>query len=260
MIKGKQAVLDYFDTVNNTNDNQYVHFRIYKKGGDLEKGNACISTPAGRDHWTVQHARDLLNKWLEMQEYGQFTIMLNDTEKASARGNIRQDFNIDQGSHVAAVSGPPPPSAADIDNMVMTKVTEILDKKAKEKELADAKAKVIQLEKDLKEKTRQADDPWNKFIGSITPYVPDLLVEAGFLKHKVAGVPQSEARPVNTATADDIEHEEVSGTDFENQKRLEIALKKIAAVRPADWLELLEMIANAVEKNPSLADKVKMFL
>lgn len=251
MIKGQNAVLDYFDLVNGANDGTYKFFSIFKRG-TVEKGNAIISTPSDND-WTLERAKDLLSRWLGMQQYGEFTIIVNDNEKASARGSKRQDFIIDPGMtmNAPAVSGPPAITPEMINDEVSRKVTEILDKREKERQLVELQNKVGVLEKENRELTKQASDPWNKVISGIEPYVPDILKDMGILRHTVAGIPQTEAKPLSA---------EDQAADDQINARSEAAFEKIIKARPSDWLELLELLANALEKNPSLGDKVKMFI
>lgn len=250
MIKGKQAVLDYFSSVNAENDNTLIHFSIFKKG-TIEKGYPAITTPGKKEGWNYHQAYDFLSQWLSWQQYGEFTIVVNDREQITARGGLRQDFSIEQGSNVAAIAGPQF-TPEDINAQVEQKVNAILEKREKEKELAELKAKLTELEKQNKELDKAANDPWNKVISGIEPYVPDILKDMGIIKHKVAGIPQSDVMPVQSET--------VTEQDEQIQQRSEKALGKIIAARPADWLELLERIGNALEKDHTLADKVKMFI
>lgn len=252
MIKGVNAVLNYFDQVNAVNNREYKYFSIYKKG-TIEKGNPCITTP-NRDDWTFEQARDLLSNWLSWQQYGEFIIVMNDSEKATARGNQRQEFGIENGGsqfNQATISGPQF-SAEDI----QAKINDALNKYKNEQELEAIKKKLTELEKEKKELEKQAGDPWNKFIGSISPYIPAILKEQGIIKETVvAGVPASEAIPV---TEKDAEH---PANDTDNvQQRLEIVVGKFHQARPDDWLEVLEFFADKILAKPSLVETAKSFL
>lgn len=253
MIKGVNAVLNYFDQVNTVNNREYKYFSIYKKG-TIEKGNPCITTP-NRDDWTYDQARDLLSNWLSWQQYGEFIIVMNDSEKATARGNQRQEFGIENGGgsqfNQATISGPQF-SAEDI----QTKINDALNKYKNEQELETIKKKLAELEKEKKELEKQAGDPWNKFIGSISPYIPAILKEQGIIKETVvAGVPASEAKPV---TEQDAEH---PANDTDNvQQRLETVVGKFHQARPDDWLEVLEFFADKILAKPSLVETAKSFL
>jgi hypothetical protein len=263
MIKGKQQVLEFFDQVNEANEGEYIHFSIFPKAGNsVEKGNPCITTPK-KESWTLSNARDLLTRWLAMQQYGNFIFVLsaNETRK-TARGSLRQDFSIEENSvGLHAVSGPSM-SNEDIQKQIADGIAAALDKKERERELAELKKQVIELTREKKAFEKQAGDPWNKFIGAIQPYIPDLLVEQGLIPKKaVAGVPNSQATPVHESHSDHPANDaEVAEPDAEVQQRLELVVKKFYAARPDDWLELLEMTAEAVVNNPSLADKIKIFL
>lgn len=251
MIKGKQAILDYFSSVNAENDNTLIHFSIFKKG-TIEKGYPAITTPGKKEGWNYQQAYDFLSQWLSWQQYGEFTIVVNDREQITARGGLRQDFSIEQGNNSLPVISGPQFTPEDINAQVEQKVNAILEKREREKELNDLKAKVVDLEKQNRELDKAANDPWNKVISGIEPYVPDILKDMGIIKHKVAGIPQSDAMPVQT---------ELTGAEDQAiQQRSETALSKIIAARPNDWLELLERIGTALQNDPSLADKVKMFI
>jgi len=251
MIKGKQAVLDYFDLLNSANDNNYIFFSIYRKG-TVEKSNACITTPGDKTGWSYEQAKDFLSKWLDMQQYGEFTILLNDREQASARGGKRQDFSIEYAGNSNPVINGPSLSAEDIDTQVMKKVNEILDKKDRERELEELKKKVVELEKSNKELDKAANDPWTKVISGIEPYVPHILQDMGIIKTRVAGIPQSEATPVNKSEVGNAD------TDPVLQARLEKVVSKFFTARPDDWIIVLENLADAIEAKPSLGDKVHL--
>lgn len=253
MIKGINAVLSYFDQINEVNDREYKYFSIYKKG-TIEKGNPCIATP-DKEGWNFQQARDLLSNWLSWQQYGEFTIVLNDSPKATQRGNQRQDFSIETSGgamfNQAAVSGPVV-TAEDI----QAKITEALNKYKSEQELADIKKKLAELEKEKKELEKQAGDPWNKFIGSISPYIPHILKEQGIIATDVAGIPNSAATPTKET---DKEHP-ANEPDADVQNRLEQVVGKFHQARPDDWLEVLEFFADKILAKPGLVETAKSFL
>ena len=259
MIKGRNNVLEYFKQVNEVNDREYVYFSIYRRG-EVKEGNPCIATPKA-DNWTYDAALQHLTRWLDLLQYGTFIIVMSGNEKRTGRGNLRQEFTIDDSAAVAGIGSIQQPglSGDEVQAKITSAVTEAIDKYKRDQEYENIKKELVEMKKENKELERKANDPWNKFIAGISPYVPDLLKEQGLIpKNAVAGVPTSEAKPVqetdknhpanNTSDVDDVQH------------RLEAVVTKFHSARPDDWLELLELIADAVVKNPSLADKVKLFL
>jgi hypothetical protein len=264
MIQGRQNVLDFFDQVNSANDNNYVHFKIFRKG-QIEKGNPCIETPSQNPGWNYQNARDFLARWLGMQQFGEFTLVLNTSEKVTQRGSLRQDFSIEFNNAIQPVAGiGSPVSEADIETRVMNKVSEILEKKEREREVAELKKKNNDLEKENKELEKQANGPWTRMISGLEPYAPHILAEIGIIPKKaiqaVAGHPESEIAPDSTATGTlNKDEDEVSGNDeTEIENRLKIVVEKFVTARPDDWLNILETLADAIETKPALGDKIHL--
>ena len=244
-------MLEFFSTLNKENDNTYIYWTVYKKG-TVEKGYPVYTTPT-KEGWNFFQSYELLQKWLGWQQFGEFTLIVNDSSKISNRGAIKQDFTIDAIAGPVQVAGPVY-DPAEIEGKIQKGIADALERIDKERELKEFREKAAKLETENKKLEKLANSPMNTLIGEIKPYIPDLLQEAGIIKQKVAGIPASTAQPVSGP-----DHPE-NEVDTEIQNRLEIVVKKFHAARPNDWLELLELIADAVEKNPGLADKVKMFL
>jgi hypothetical protein len=259
MIKGKQAVTEYFEQIN-AGGKGNIYFSIYKNGKE-STGTPCIKTP-DTEGWNYDQAFQFLQRWLGFQQYGDFTLYCNDKPRTLDKGSFRQDFSLSmQDSAQPQVSGPAM-SQAEINDQITARVGEILDKKEKEKELADLKVKVVELEKENKVLTKRAEDPWTSFIAEIKPYIPAILQDQGIIKTQVAG-PNTAARQVSDDTpATDIV-KEFNDQNDENaalQKRFEIVVGKFVKARPDDYMEVMEYFAKKVEGNPGLVEMAKKFL
>lgn len=256
MIKGSANVLEFFSTLNKENDQTYIYWTVYKKG-TVEKGYPTYAAPTDREGWNFQQAYEMLQKWLGWQQFGEFTLIVNDSNKVSSRGAIKQDFTIDTIGQPVQVSGPAF-NPEEIEARIQKGISEALERKEQERELKELREKAQKLEAENKKLQKAADSPMNVLIGEIKPYLPDLLQEAGIIKSKVAGVPASTMQPVRETNPQHPANDQE--IDIDVQTRLETVVGKFHTARPDDWLELLELMADALVKNPSLADTVKKFI
>lgn len=258
MIKGKNSVLSYFDQINEANDRNVIHFAIFKKG-KVETGNTIYRTPMVPD-WSFEKAREALSRVLDLQQFGEFTLISNSDQKVSNRGRFEQDFSIST-SDLPAVSGFPGgpvfTSPEDIDKKIQDGVIAGIEKYKGEEERKRIEARLKELEKENKELKTSSESGWNKFLNVLSPYLPNILEEQGLIKTRVAGVPNSEAQP-KTNMEKNSTSELTEEQSEEINRRVTEAVGKIAEARPDDWLVLLEKVADLIQLKPSLGDKIDM--
>lgn len=261
MIRGKQGVLEYFDQLNEATDHKAIHFALFRKG-KVETGNSIYRTPDFPD-WNFSKAREALSRVLDLQQFGEFTLIVNTETKVSSRGRYEVDLSISS-SDMQAIAGINPAMPAlspeETDKKIQAAVIAGIEQYKATEHLKATEAKLKELEKENKELKEQAESGWNKFLGTISPFIPNILEEQGLIKTSVAGIPNSAAKPVNMNANStkqpqgDITEEQAE----EMNKRVTEAVGKIAEARPNDWLILLEKMAELIQAKPSLGDKIDM--
>ena len=246
MITGKNHIIAYFDSVGNP------YYAIFYKG-KVEKGNAIRRNDKdGETEYDFQAGKESFEKTLQLLDYGDYTLVTSDTKNVTNRGNISVDFRISLTDQVATTA--PQVSGFGIGAVSMEQVeqkaNDIATKRFQElmdkKELADTKAKNVELEKEVKELDKRTTDPWNKLLQAAAPHSEAII--AGIMGKPVF------AKAISGVAAD------VIGSDMEAQKVSEDFIEALAIAKPTDWKKILIQLTTLIKTTPHKFDQALTFL
>ncbi|RYE02080.1 MAG: hypothetical protein EOP50_00875 [Sphingobacteriales bacterium] len=254
MIEGKDNVLAWYRT------NEMPYWVIFYKGKS-ETANPVFRSNQ-EDGASFSQAFDELTRCLTILNRGQYDLVAMQ-KPGMSKGTFRISFEIPIGAPGAIGAVAPAASGSGItkEEMLQALATE-REKWEKDLELKNARAELARLQKENRELERENRAPMQQLIGAFAPLAPQI---AGMLKGNmpaaapIAGVPANQPLDIN-------EEPEVTGGEetfqptAEQLDRVGVALATIARHEGEEWVELLERIAAAVDKNPALLSQVKMFI
>lgn len=247
MTVGKANIQDYFDL------QQQPYFAIFYKG-QVEKGNPIHRNDKDEKDYAYSDGRSEFERALNLLKQGEYTLVISDKKNVTNRGNSRMDFRvpIEESSPVTntpSVSGTGGLSHADVEKMA----TEIAEKKFQQlmdkKDLADAKTKIAELEKENKELVKSTQEPLNKLIGALAPH-SDKVVSGIF------GVPQKTAH----VPLSGVEPDSIDGPDVNAQQVCEDFVQALAEAKPSEWQSILQKLTALIKDNPQKFETALNFL
>ncbi len=245
MITGKPSLLIYFESIHKP------YFAIFSKG-QVEKGNAIFRNDKDEPEFDYITARQSFEKTLELLGYGDYTLIIDEKKNVTTRGANRVDFKIGLQENAAPAATPVAGIGGVSMEDVERKANEIADKRFQElmdkKELADTKAKLVEVEKELKEAEKKNSDPINKFLAAAAPHS----------EHIIAGIfgKPSQANVVLSGIAPDA----VGDAEPEAQKTIEDFVQALAATKPHDWQNILKKLTRIIEAEPTKFETALTFL
>lgn len=242
MITGKNAILIYFESIHQP------YFAIFYKG-QVEKGNAIFRNDktSEKDPPAIEYGegKQSFERTLDLLGYGDYTMVISDGRNVTTRGGSRVDFKIGLSENLAQ------PQQASVNGFGIGSLTmEDVEKKANEiaekrfeqlmdkKELRDTKARMADMEKELKEAQKSISDPINKFIGALAPHS----------EHIVSGLfGPNKAATIAPVVLSGIEPHETGEGNPEAQEAAEQFIGALAAAKPTEWISILHRLTYLIK-------------
>jgi hypothetical protein len=257
MIQGRDNLIEWFKM------QCKPYFAILRKGKE-ESGNV-FATNKAREGENMETASHYLQQCLNIIQSGDFLIYCAEApDKTSSKGRSETFFSINlndtQRQSAPAVSGIGGP-AFDYETM-MQKAGEMAEKrfeelqtKAKLKEVQD---KCTELAKENKDLQQKISDPWNKVINTVAPHIGAILQSTGV-------IPATPAVQGVVSGVDD--HEDITDNSTMTTEQLErmnaVVNEFCSAIShqyPANWLDIVEKLTNAIKNEPAKIDMALKFL
>lgn len=263
MIYGRNKILQWYE---NIPDCPYIS--IYRKG-KVETGNFVFSNK-DTPNQTKDDGRLYLEKCLAIIGSGDFEIIAHTKDANTQKGRYEESFSISASEATANNPQQQQPAVAGIPEGYVSKAeaTQIAEDKFRqmmnEKENEELRKKFAELQKENKELTANAKKPWNDMIGTLAPYLPEVLKGFGLIPAiapAVHGVDPNGALTDNNIK--DIPHTEVEETTDVNEvngKIIESFVKALAAQYPEQWPVILQKLTNTVINEPAKIDMALKFI
>jgi len=247
MIIGKSNILEWFDSLG------VPYWALYARS-KVDSGNP-IARSSQQENMTSADASAELRKALDLQARGQFMLLASDNPKIATRGGFRVEFEIPSSEGAAVGSVPQafpatglPTSIGELDELTTRRANQqleafrlqVLNDQLREKN-SDLEKKVKDLEK---EGSTGAGRLWDAINGIGIDKILAVFTGSRMAAPAVTGVQDVAAPPEN---------------DMAYAERLGNVIKIFQDNDP-DWLETLELMANKIQKDPSIIKMFKKFL
>lgn len=253
MIRGKDNILKWFELQNKP------YYSIFRKGQEAS-GNFVFSNRDKEDQ-DISSANDSLNFSLSLISNGEYFIYCSDKKDASSKGRSETHFAIsinETAAPAAAQISGTGGGAFDYETM-MSKAremaTEQFEKLQLKSELANAKEKLKEVEKDNKDLQQKINAPWTKVIDQIHPYVGSIAEQLGFKKSgqafQVSALPADESLVDNEITPDQAENMNKVVHDF---------CEALQEYSPDQWLVIMARLTAAIKADPKKIEMALTFL
>lgn len=248
MLTGKRAVLQWFDA----SDGNYWKIYAY---GQASNGANIVYQSCQEENITHQKAREELDEALNILN-GKFDIASTQLASRKPKGDWKVSFQINQAEEKGSIGNvPQTPVVQGIGEDEVTKrINAALKEYKREVEFEAMKERTRELEKQLKEAEREANDPWNKIGEIAVPFITSWM--AGQQQRaQVAGFPPvSTTVPENDHFNEETEPVTIKLTDDE-ENRLSNVIAILYTASP-EWLNKLEKLAAMVQQNPAMINMI----
>lgn len=248
MIVGKQNIISWFESL------KVPYWDLFVKG---QTGGSPICRSSKDADLTITDSLDSLKRALDIQNRGQFTLFAQDTQKITAKGGFKADFEIpaSEASAAPAAQAMPvmsgmPQTLDDLDRVTESRAGRMVEKVRLEMKLEKLQDKIADLEKEKKDLEKIADKGSNRFWEAINGIGVDNILKAFLVPKQPAPQPQV------SGIADVAEPPE---TDTDYSARLGRVIQ-IFQENDDDWLGTLEKMANKIQSDPSVIKMFKKFL
>lgn len=255
MIQGKQNVIDWFKMQGKP------YFSIFRKG-EAQSTNVIFTNKDREDD--AESAAAYLTQCLALLKTGDFFIYCHKENTPTSKGRSETFFTIPINETTAPAATPAVSghnySMEEIEakaaTIAETKFQQLMDKR----ELADTKKKLEEQTKEIKALKDKADAPMTAFLGSLAPYMPNIIAGIFPQQPGIGNIPQPDSK-INEATQPAAEL-----TDDDQEKAGSIiqafctalATRYPAQENPApgymDWLQIIEKLTGVIKNSPNKID------
>ena len=256
MITGRNNLIEWF------NSNGKPYFSIFRKI-NIENGNTVFSNRDKEDQ-TMETAAAKLNQYLALIHSGEFFIYATSDPKATSKGRSETYFSLSSSEIASQATQQPQIAGFGAPAMDYNQMLVEADKRAEDRfsrmmidhQLKELKEKTAILEKENKELQKQADQPFNKFLGEVSPYIGSIVQNifpgARAAQLPISGTPHDETITPHTEPGEAVS-EEISGA-------VNAFCDALAERYPAEWLAIIQKLTNTIKTAPEKIDMALKFL
>lgn len=260
MISGKEPLFEWIEL------NECPYWTLYMASNTNQK----IATSEEREGQSVKDTIARLEKVLDLHNAGvrYYIVIRQQISTTSQAGVFKTYFELpksgtqQQGAEAPANIAGYPLNGQNIDEVINQRVTAALSEYQLRQELAEAKARIKELEPNL------LDNRIGKVMDNLGPYIPSIMESMGMkaapkAQIAVAGAGTQSQTQTNEQTMTDeqikkMESLKKMGDDkLDETQKIELAIMLFLKHSDSDFLL---KIARSVDNDPGLINKVKLFL
>lgn len=246
MVRGSSDIIAWFENTG------MPYWRIYPPKG-IGSGNIIMQSRQEEGQSKGDALEDLKFK-LRSINRGHFTMVaFQEPNKLPTKGYHLTDIEIpQQEAQQPQIAGTAGISLDEVENRIKAGISAY---KA-EVELSDMKKKVVDLEKENKSLKASTDAPLNKIIGAFAPYAGQIAGHIFPQATQVTGWPTPDPTLLDNNSPESEAAQELTTDQNEAVSKF---LEVLVANDP-DWVNTLNRLSAAIEKNPAMITMVKNFI